>query len=168
MQSIKELNLKANHNLYWLTEITNATVCNLSKNSIWKQITTSGNLKIRGENCMQSIKELNLKANHNSNGTLCSTRKTVCNLSKNSIWKQITTYLIHLSFLFRLYAIYQRTQSESKSQHKCYVDITTNNCMQSIKELNLKANHNKLCQPSPKPETVCNLSKNSIWKQITT
>ena len=41
-----------------------------------------------------------------------------------------------------LYAIYQRTQSESKSQ---LLQVTFPNqqiCMQSIKEHNLKANHN--------------------------
>ena len=65
---------------------------------------------------MQSIKEHNLKANHNS---------------------KLMTF-----FFGDLYAIYQRTQSESKSQpiltevnHKLV-------CMQSIKEHNLKANHN--------------------------
>ena len=42
-----------------------------------------------------------------------------------------------------LYAIYQRTQSESKSQQKVMTLNYTTNCMQSIKELNLKANHNR-------------------------
>ncbi len=67
---------------------------------------------------MQSIKEHNLKANHNC-----------CML-----------YL----YVFVLYAIYQRTQSESKSQHVKKWHFAIKFCMQSIKEHNLKANHNGL------------------------
>ena len=66
--------------------------------------------------CMQSIKEHNLKANHN-NEERCT-------------------------FLCILYAIYQRTQSESKSQHIVLRFDSSDICMQSIKEHNLKANHN--------------------------
>ena len=66
--------------------------------------------------CMQSIKEHNLKANHN----LPEVDATVIDL----------------------YAIYQRTQSESKSQHVYGRVAKQCICMQSIKEHNLKANHN--------------------------
>ncbi len=66
--------------------------------------------------CMQSIKEHNLKANHNRE---LSFRQSIS-----------------------LYAIYQRTQSESKSQPLPYSFNLLSVCMQSIKEHNLKANHN--------------------------
>ena len=85
---------------------------------------------------MQSIKEHNLKANHN-----------------------IIVYPCEVTLL---YAIYQRTQSESKSQpfglvafHPCF-------CMQSIKEHNLKANHNEGQELTNAAISVCNLSKNTI------
>ena len=143
---------------------------------------------------MQSIKELNLKANHNCLIIVFQQRLTVCNLSKNSIWKQITTKDANGIEQIRLYAIYQRTQSESKSQPTLWTYAGTldcmqsikelnlkanhnyyqrrvgvgGNCMQSIKELNLKANHNCPTHTMPCSITVCNLSKNSIWKQITT
>ena len=61
-----------------------------------------------------------------------------------------------------LSAIYQRTQSESKSQLIAVFFMVCFNCLQSIKEHNLKANHN----PNPNKLawllTVCNLSKNTI------
>ena len=41
-----------------------------------------------------------------------------------------------------LYAIYQRTQSESKLQHIFNSILFSLICMQSIKEHNMKANHN--------------------------
>ncbi len=168
MQSIKEHNLKANHNrqrciLWW-----NTSVCNLSKNTIWKQITTNKGVatyqnilyaiyqRTQSESksqqnrssgllksvCMQSIKEHNLKANHNNLVTSCTVENSVCNLSKNTIWKQITTNISNLNSIRDLYAIYQRTQSESKSQ--------------------------LLPDPVLTQMSVCNLSKNTIWKQITT
>ncbi len=170
------------------------SVCNLSKNTIWKQITTggsasSGNLilyaiyqRTQSESksqpgftfwrgimvCMQSIKEHNLKANHNNGITAKASGFSVCNLSKNTIWKQITTKNEFPIRSIGLYAIYQRTQSESKSQHTLPKALSRYFCMQSIKEHNLKANHNSHCWNSFWRSSVCNLSKNTIWKQITT
>ncbi len=70
---------------------------------------------------MQSIKEHNLKANHNCEIVFISANQSVCNLSKNTIWKQITTNTIKAGDTESLYAIYQRTQFESKSQPlRCY------------------------------------------------
>ena len=168
MQSIKEHNLKANHNLWRLLLLCLVSVCNLSKNTIWKQITTFNTnnhnsillyaiyQRTQSESksqritrcccsrciCMQSIKEHNLKANHNLAGIVISIGLSVCNLSKNTIWKQITTIKDCWKEIKTLYAIYQRTQSESKSQ-QCW-----GNGVVSL--------------------SVCNLSKNTIWKQITT
>ncbi len=167
MQSIKEHNLKANHNLAQLSKfiftlyaiyqrtqsesksqlalcgLANfASVCNLSKNTIWKQITTGMVALMQPEVCMQSIKEHNLKANHNRRFYCVCILCSVCNLSKNTIWKQITTI--------------------NNSTATLYF------CMQSIKEHNLKANHNPKFLHPRQIVSVCNLSKNTIWKQITT
>ncbi len=168
MQSIKEHNLKANHNLWKYGTLVSTSVCNLSKNTIWKQITTERGIHVSGHGlyaiyqrtqsesksqlsiwvtllphvCMQSIKEHNLKANHNSSG------EGIPNSD--------------------LYAIYQRTQSESKSQLAQKDALRKYVCMQSIKEHNLKANHNHSLFSVLKLLSVCNLSKNTIWKQITT
>ena len=167
-QSIKEHNLKANHNsiLHWY--FCHSSVRNLSKNTIWKQITTRYNHDKTQHVCTQSIKEHNLKANHNFTQILCATGNSVRNLSKNTIWKQITTYLACYENIYDLYAIYQRTQSESKSQldHARHPDRKL--CTQSIKEHNLKANHNCPNKHRPQGWSVRNLSKNTIWKQITT
>ena len=117
---------------------------------------------------MQSIKEHNLKANHNELSSIKSSQDSVCNLSKNTIWKQITTPDVLFFVGGILYAIYQRTQSESKSQLALSLQMKFQVCMQSIKEHNLKANHNQLRSISIFKSSVCNLSKNTIWKQITT
>ncbi len=143
MQSIKEHNLKANHNL-------------LCQPFAGQRV------------CMQSIKEHNLKANHNHPLPLLLKYPSVCNLSKNTIWKQITTDEDAQYQACDLYAIYQRTQSESKSQRvESFISVPCF-CMQSIKEHNLKANHNLRMVTRRIYFSVCNLSKNTIWKQITT
>ncbi len=219
MQSIKEHNLKANHNITIGGSGANGSVCNLSKNTIWKQITTTTKdwnanhclyaiyQRTQSESksqlfigilvalvsvcnlskntiwkqittivsandayyfCMQSIKEHNLKANHNYPRAYHRNRKSVCNLSKNTIWKQITTNGTGCKHGHALYAIYQRTQSESKSQRERAERCRRVLCMQSIKEHNLKANHNSTAVLISPSFSVCNLSKNTIWKQITT
>ncbi len=127
-----------------------------------------GQPKLCPKICMQSIKEHNLKANHNLIYVHEGYQISVCNLSKNTIWKQITTSSGKSGSGVVLYAIYQRTQSESKSQLPLIVSIPFWICMQSIKEHNLKANHNILQCIISDNSSVCNLSKNTIWKQITT
>jgi hypothetical protein len=62
--------------------------------------------------------------------------------------------------LIYLYAIYQRTQSESKSQQSLESKISPAFCTQSIKEHNLKANHNKNKACPATKLSVRNLSKN--------
>ncbi len=186
MQSIKEHNLKANHNSLSHVSPSAHSVCNLSKNTIWKQITTTKWFDIENlylyaiyQRTQSESKSQLLRKNSALNSS-------VCNLSKNTIWKQITTPWIMGVVFFFLYAIYQRTQSESKSQplfsgvlvslsvcnlskNTIWKQITTemfeNNlsrfCMQSIKEHNLKANHNLAIKEKFGNLSVCNLSKNT-------
>ncbi len=161
MQSIKEHNLKANHNCQPLRQIFTGSVCNLSKNTIWKQITTRNK-------CISLLIDLYAiyqRTQSESKSQLVSSISkflfSVCNLSKNTIWKQITTFNLISNSLRPLYAIYQRTQSESKSQLELhYISIWTI-CMQSIKEHNLKANHNLPWLFLCRWRSVCNLSKNT-------
>ncbi len=142
MQSIKEHNLKANHN-----SCSNMVTFKLLYAIYQRTQSESKSQRIVNNLpacffCMQSIKEHNLKANHNTMLIDFRTLFSVCNLSKNTIWKQITTDSLRPRANFCLYAIYQRTQSESKSQLcrlGCFIPSI---CMQSIKEHNLKANHN--------------------------
>ncbi len=142
MQSIKEHNLKANHNLSVCVPLNLESVCNLSKNTIWKQITTV----VFGCFFLRFLYAIYQRTQFESKSQLTRCRVhehySVCNLSKNTIWKQITTIAAWKQNSVCLYAIYQRTQFESKSQ-RCWT-----------------------CPPLL--SSVCNLSKNTIWKQITT
>ena len=168
MQSIKEHNLKANHNSWKQSKFVTLLYAIYQRT----QSESKSQLFLVYERfhlfCMQSIKEHNLKANHNWSLLLLLMVTSVCNLSKNTIWKQITTPIPNAHCGTLLYAIYQRTQSESKSQLSLNVLGTTLVCMQSIKEHNLKANHNCSSFTMARQISVCNLSKNTIWKQITT
>ena len=90
MQSIKEHNLKANHNFVYFRCVFYTLY------AIYQRTQSESKSQLRlitpylKSVCMQSIKEHNLKANHNRNAL-----EDVVGI---------------------LYAIYQRTQSESKSQ----------------------------------------------------
>ena len=167
-QSIKEHNLKANHNQGRCFDVDGISVRNLSKNTIWKQITT----------CSPACKPytrlyaIYQRTQSESKSQLANGYVTICisvrNLSKNTIWKQITTNWTTSKPVSCLYAIYQRTQSESKSQLDLMVGEEIFVCTQSIKEHNLKANHNSGGALKRTGQSVRNLSKNTIWKQITT
>ncbi len=168
MQSIKEHNLKANHNPKREGSPWHRSVCNLSKNTIWKQITTAmAKKRIKGRlyAIYQRTQSESKSQLASANASSCA---SVCNLSKNTIWKQITTNSAVMFTTSPLYAIYQRTQSESKSQPRFGIVSVNPICMQSIKEHNLKANHNTWPSTMLSCNSVCNLSKNTIWKQITT
>ena len=168
MQSIKEHNLKANHNIFpspYIFRILHAIYQRTQFESKSQRVVCNTN---ELNFCMQSIKEHNLKANHNPSNFPFSFILSACNLSKNTIWKQITTDQHIKVQVYCLHAIYQRTQFESKSQRLSQTSPVRNVCMQSIKEHNLKANHNEVCFPIKRYVSACNLSKNTIWKQITT
>ena len=138
----KEHNLKANHNSPSKHAASFRSVCNLqrtqsesksqphldgcldpkfcmqsSKNTIWKQITTTTPTSIAKGILYAIFKEHNLKANHNLDAC-CGSRMFFCmQSSKNTIWKQITTTSTSDDVVTVLYAIF--------------------------KEHNLKANHNR-------------------------
>ena len=161
MQSIKEHNLKANHNQTTSTDLI-CTLYAIYQRTQFESKSQRSILQPMGWRiCMQSIKEHNLKANHNSETYNERANASVCNLSKNTIWKQITTFLWAQLKHPALYAIYQRTQFESKSQPLLSFPFDVLLCMQSIKEHNLKANHNDRSPISTRWISVCNLSKNT-------
>ena len=142
MQSIKEHNLKANHNFRLVRKCEGFSVCNLSKNTIWKQITTRVTFIERSVTLYAIYQRTQSESKSQQLGMDTAGTTSVCNLSKNTIWKQITTIMAYSPRIQYLYAIYQRTQSESKSQLWLLLPISI--------------------------YSVCNLSKNTIWKQITT
>ena len=92
--------------------------------------------------CFQWFKDTNLKANHNEQTILFSSKLAVSNGSKILIWKQITT-----------------------PERPLYLFLC---CFQWFKDTNLKANHNLLLCMSTFMPAVSNGSKILIWKQITT
>ena len=151
MQYVNEQNLKANHNwrnmesalsvVYAICQWTKfesksqptacnrvsvSSVCNMSMNKIWKQITTTQGVAFCFVKCMQYVNEQNLKANHNGHALLIWCARSVCNMSMNKIWKQITTIHLPRCFRFQVYAICQWTKFESKSQRHllaCYLHL---------------------------------------------
>ena len=118
------------------------TVFNMSKIQTWKQITTHTPSSIIRNYCIQYVKDTNLKANYNVHWDLPCKTSTVFNMSKIQTWKQITTHLLTVLFLFH--------------------------CIQYVKDTNLKANYNAKNKITINCDTVFNMSKIQTWKQITT
>ena len=119
-QMYKELKLKANHNTGIFFSCAYFVGIKCTKNWNWKQITTgSGHgggkeelvsnvqrTEIESKSQLtisngrfkfcwyQMYKELKLKANHNSGGTITTTGTVGIKCTKNWNWKQITTSII--------------------------------------------------------------------------
>ena len=167
-QSVKDTNLKANHNSNLLRALIWMVVFSRSKIRIWKQITTQMNnefnerelfsvgqryefesksqpFRLRSVEpscCFQSVKDTNLKANHN---TVVKWEKMSCvvfSRSKIRIWKQITTPFLDPDLRHLLFSVGQRYEFESKSQQVMIEGPAVVSCFQSVKDTNLKANHN--------------------------
>ena len=64
--------------------------------------------------------------------------------------------------------IWERTDFESKSQLRCWIEPRRISCCKYGKELILKANHNRGDKTPHIYGVVANMGKNWFWKQITT
>ena len=147
--------------LYWV-------VFSRSKIRIWKQITTRYRWCPPLSRCFQSVKDTNLKANHNSEWLWFILRLVVFSRSKIRIWKQITTLVQKTKKSRELFSVGQRYEFESKSQPLVSLLVGSFCCFQSVKDTNLKANHNGFWLFVRNRVVVFSRSKIRIWKQITT
>ena len=161
-------NLKANHNWVALAFTSKGGVYQCVKDTIWKQITTIvvnmfdaaqvfiSVSKIQFESksqpawswwkcpyrCLSVCQRYNLKANHNKCRVDSKKQFGVYQCVKDTIWKQITTWM-------HPYWLHHR-------------------CLSVCQRYNLKANHNGVAKGWLKGGGVYQCVKDTIWKQITT
>ena len=164
----KNTNLKANHNAVVCGDERCIGVSPNTKIQIWKQITTtvlttcfqlwvyhpiqkykfesksqrSWGSPLPWTGCITQYKNTNLKANHN----YFFFRRPQCGgVSPNTkiqIWKQITTTVMLLLTIWKVYHPIQKYKFESKSQLSDCLNLVVIRCITQYKNTNLKANHN--------------------------
>ena len=118
--------------------------------------------------CLRYCKSTIFQANHNWQVDWCWSRPVVCDTAKVRFFKQITTYDGPFAQGYQLFAILQKYDFSSKSQHK---DASSNSffcCLRYCKSTIFQANHNDTTVQIIWLPVVCDTAKVRFFKQITT
>ena len=118
-------------------------VCDTAKVRFFKQITTVSCSVFLSPMLFAILQKYDFSSKsqpHNAlNGRWC----VVCDTAKVRFFKQITTYIEHLAVTIRLFAILQKYDFSSKSQHEYDVYPSDECCLRYCKSTIFQANHNK-------------------------
>ena len=174
--------------------IFSTVVCDTAKVRFFKQITTnpnSGYFKYklfailqkydfssksqhaykaynRTQGCLRYCRSTIFQANHNKNGWKIYLLTVVCDTAKVRFFKQITTYWRNLLIYLLLFAILQKYDFSSKSQHAGIACNCDNSCLRYCKSTIFQANHNDTQTQGGSGTVVCDTAKVRFFKQITT
>ena len=185
---------QANHNKRDVQNFMKRVVCDTAKVRFFKQITTisryfidrkalfailqkydfssKSQLGRRGrrlaEGCLRYCKSTIFQANHNIREFLMFLRSVVCDTAKVRFFKQITTRLLRCGEFHVLFAILQKYDFSSKSQHPKTNTSAYMCCLRYCKSTIFQANHNRGNARDTGRYVVCDTAKVRFFKQITT
>ena len=77
-------------------------------------------------------------------------------------------FVVQIDIIFRLFAILQKYEFSSKSQHLLQSRLNNVGCLRYCKSTSFQANHNKLLDCHCSLFVVCDTAKVRVFKQITT
>ena len=92
--------------------------------------------------CLRYCKSTIFQANHNCKTYLRFAKTVVCDTAKVRFFKQITTGTPVVSTSKKLFAILQKYDFSSKSQHNEILQSTNMSCLRYCKSTIFQANHN--------------------------
>ena len=185
---------QANHNAELLGQQTLTVVCDTAKVRFFKQITTSSvaiisvtklfailqkydfssksqpNAKnmLSVLRCLRYCKSTIFQANHNEYQKINAETRVVCDTAKVRFFKQITTFHCARLSTRELFAILQKYDFSSKSQHSLEVLSLSGSCLRYCKSTIFQANHNISSTNDFNVLVVCDTAKVRFFKQITT
>jgi len=118
--------------------------------------------------CLRYCKSTIFQANHNPNACIWRGRRVVCDTAKVRFFKQITTCKAVFCKGQTLFAILQKYDFSSKSQHQCSPLSSIFSCLRYCKSTIFQANHNRSYLGWNHDAVVCDTAKVRFFKQITT
>ena len=118
--------------------------------------------------CLRYCKSTIFQANHNKHHLYSAAAGVVCDTAKVRFFKQITTRVPRTSSCLQLFAILQKYDFSSKSQHSRYREEWRQGCLRYCKSTIFQANHNEQAGYNPYLYVVCDTAKVRFFKQITT
>ncbi len=170
-----------------------SVVCDTAKVRVFKQITTTPTTMSSSNSCLRYCKSTSFQANHNSFYSLSKYSNVVCDTAKVRVFKQITTTFLcpkyqtslfailqkyefssksqhatNIRFFFTLFAILQKYEFSSKSQQAWHFTSTFSRCLRYCKSTSFQANHNTKTIKHNTILVVCDTAKVRVFKQITT
>ena len=118
--------------------------------------------------CLRYCKSTSFQANHNASRVVPRRLRVVCDTAKVRVFKQITTIGTFCLFGLKLFAILQKYEFSSKSQHTRNYTDGGEGCLRYCKSTSFQANHNRVEQLLNEHTVVCDTAKVRVFKQITT
>ena len=118
--------------------------------------------------CLRYCKSTIFQANHNYNNGRRKKSSVVCDTAKVRFFKQITTKILRCSTMNSLFAILQKYDFSSKSQHYFQSSVAAQCCLRYCKSTIFQANHNYWSLSEFRKSVVCDTAKVRFFKQITT
>ena len=168
MRYCKSTSFQANHNGQSRVCVLLWVVCDTAKVRVFKQITTNSSLLILLYCCLRYCKSTSFQANHNYLDKTFAKLVVVCDTAKVRVFKQITTGFQFFNFRQVLFAILQKYEFSSKSQHTDSSTTATACCLRYCKSTSFQANHNFDNEVIAREIVVCDTAKVRVFKQITT
>ena len=111
------------------------------------------------KSCLRYCKSTIFQANHNTMISLFQIHFVVCDTAKVRFFKQITTPFSTCAFMYMLFAILQKYDFSSKSQHKFSHLLENSSCLRYCKSTIFQANHNPFANISLTKELFAILQK---------
>ena len=118
--------------------------------------------------CLRYCKSTIFQANHNMWLYGLLRPAVVCDTAKVRFFKQITTDKVLAITNQMLFAILQKYDFSSKSQHDAYYRVYSYSCLRYCKSTIFQANHNPDYEVQLHLYVVCDTAKVRFFKQITT
>ena len=117
MRYCKSTIFQANHNKRDVQNFMKRVVCDTAKVRFFKQITTDEILQHKYSVLFAILQKYDFSSKSQLNSFLFLIRNVVCDTAKVRFFKQITTCVLALMLAFTLFAILQKYDFSSKSQH---------------------------------------------------
>ena len=135
-----EFSSKSQHKAY--NHAIKVVVCDTAKVRVFKQITTRIGVESRAVRCLRYCKSTSFQANHNADKVA--------------------------EIVQKLFAILQKYEFSSKSQHISKLYGKEKSCLRYCKSTSFQANHNQDAGYLGRVVVVCDTAKVRVFKQITT
>ena len=142
MRYCKSTSFQANHNVFIFNLVDSKVVCDTAKVRVFKQITTKSSGKITIDELFAILQKYEFSSKSQLKDKKDNYLYVVCDTAKVRVFKQITTYGRAASSQGELFAILQKYEFSSKSQHIIVLVGSEIGCLRYCKSTSFQANHN--------------------------